>query len=186
MKRCDAAIIGAGPEGLIAAITLARAGLDVVVLEKSPAPGGRAATREFHPGYRASAFTDELPAIPPRLIRTLDLARNGAILVPSEASACISESGCHLLFADPVRAARSSPAAVRDGLIGLAGDIAAARESIAARAALFPPPRSRSWVAPWRQEAAPPWPAGEWSQASLDERLRTRIADPDLRLHLAA
>ena len=186
MKRCDAAIIGAGPEGpdrrghaCPRRARCRRAG-------KNPAPGGRAATREFHPGFRASPFADELPAIPPRLIRSLDLARNGAVLVPSEVSVCISESGCHVLFADPARAARAAPAAVRDGLAGLAGDIAAARESIAARAASFPPPRSRWWLAPWRREASQPWPAAEWGQASLDERLRARIADPDLRLHLAS
>jgi len=82
MGRFDAAIIGGGPEGLIAAITLARAGFSVVVLEKQSAPGGRATTREFHPGFRCSPYTDELTAIPGRLYRSLDLARHGAILAP--------------------------------------------------------------------------------------------------------
>jgi phytoene dehydrogenase-like protein len=71
MGRFDAAIIGGGPEGLIAAITLARAGFSVVVLEKQSEPGGRATTQEFHPGFRASPYTDELPALPRRLCPSL-------------------------------------------------------------------------------------------------------------------
>lgn len=43
----DAAVLGAGISGLSAARRLAEAGLDVVVLEKSRGPGGRAATRRI-------------------------------------------------------------------------------------------------------------------------------------------
>ena len=43
----DVAIIGAGIAGLRAAETLRKAGLDVVVLEKSRGLGGRAATRRI-------------------------------------------------------------------------------------------------------------------------------------------
>ena len=42
------AVIGAGPAGLVAASRLHRAGVDVVVFEKSRGVGGRAATRRTH------------------------------------------------------------------------------------------------------------------------------------------
>lgn len=63
--RYDAAIIGAGADGLAAAALLARAGLKTVVVERAAAPGGRLVTETFHPGFRASPFTDRIAEIPP-------------------------------------------------------------------------------------------------------------------------
>jgi len=84
--RYDACIIGAGTEGLAAAATLAGRGLKVAVLEREAQAGGRAATRQFHPGFHASPFADELPEIPADIFRALDLARRGAILAPAPMS----------------------------------------------------------------------------------------------------
>lgn len=81
--RYDACIIGAGPDGLACAARLSAAGLKVLLVERADEPGGPCATRQFAPGFSASLFADELPAIPPALFRALDLARRGAILSPA-------------------------------------------------------------------------------------------------------
>ena len=54
MDRYDSIIIGAGHNGLVCAAYLARGGQRVLILEAADAPGGLAADREFHPGFRTS------------------------------------------------------------------------------------------------------------------------------------
>jgi phytoene dehydrogenase-like protein len=74
--QTDVAIIGAGHNGLVSAILLARAGLDVVVLESASVLGG--ATRTEHPfakvpGLGQSTGSYLLGLMPPELLRTLDV-----------------------------------------------------------------------------------------------------------------
>jgi phytoene dehydrogenase-like protein len=184
MERYDVAVIGAGPEGLIAAALLARAGASVIVLEKNEAPGGRATTREFHPGFRASPFTDELPAIPQRLFWSLDLARRGALLRYAPASVCVSANGTSVLYADDERLARSLSSFVGPGLVALSREIGAWQTSLAEHSATPAPPPSRLRF--WRRPHSPPWPGEELGQHSLADALTARVNDAQLRLHLAA
>ena len=58
-----AVVIGSGPNGLAAAITLARAGHAVTVLEAADRPGGAVATEELTlPGFRHDTFSAVYPA----------------------------------------------------------------------------------------------------------------------------
>ncbi len=75
----DAVVIGAGPNGLAAAITLARAGRTTLLLEAQPAPGGGASTQELTlPGFRhdVCSAVHPLAALSP-FFRSLPLARHG-------------------------------------------------------------------------------------------------------------
>src|SRR5215210_6489231 len=59
----DALVVGAGPNGLAAAITLARAGREVLVLEAAQRPGGAVATEELTlPGFHHDVFSAVYPA----------------------------------------------------------------------------------------------------------------------------
>lgn len=58
-----ALVIGAGPNGLVAAIRLAEAGREVTVLEAAEAPGGAVRTEELTlPGFRHDTFSSVYPA----------------------------------------------------------------------------------------------------------------------------
>ena len=75
----DAVVVGAGPNGLVAANLLADRGLEVVVLEGQPEPGGAARSGELvEPGYlhdRFSAF-HVLATVSPAF-QSLQLERHG-------------------------------------------------------------------------------------------------------------
>ena len=83
----DAVVIGAGPNGLAAALTLARAGRSVRVYEAAPTIGGGTRTQELTlPGFRHDVCSTILPltAASP-FFRTVDLAAHGVELVHPDA-----------------------------------------------------------------------------------------------------
>jgi phytoene dehydrogenase-like protein len=76
----DTVIIGAGPNGLVAANMLAEAGWRVVVLEAQPVPGGAVRTSELtgEPGFRHDWFSAFYPlAVSSPAMLAMDLERNG-------------------------------------------------------------------------------------------------------------
>ncbi|NKB36452.1 MAG: FAD-dependent oxidoreductase [Gammaproteobacteria bacterium] len=77
MSDYDAIIIGAGHNGLTCAAYLARAGLNVKVLEQRGVIGGATVTEEFHPGFRNSVYSYGISLLSPDVIRELELHKHG-------------------------------------------------------------------------------------------------------------
>lgn len=103
----DVVVVGSGPNGLAAAVTLARAGLEVVVLEAEPVAGG--GTRTLDLGLAPGIVHDLCSAVHPLawaspFFRELDLAARGVELLTPEIS-----YGQPL---DPARPGRPSRAAL--------------------------------------------------------------------------
>ena len=83
----DAIVVGAGPNGLAAAITLARAGRSVRVYEAAEEAGGGMRTAELTlPGFRHDPCATIIPlAVASPFFRSVDLARRGVQLIHSDA-----------------------------------------------------------------------------------------------------
>jgi phytoene dehydrogenase-like protein len=83
VRQPDAVVVGSGPNGLAAAVTLARAGLAVDVIEGSEHAGGGCRTSELTlPGYLHDVCSTVHPlAAASPFFRGLDLAAGGARLV---------------------------------------------------------------------------------------------------------
>ena len=73
----DVVIVGGGHNGLACAVYLARAGRDVLVLERGSQVGGAAVTEASFPGYRISTNSYVVSLMPDRIVDELALKRHG-------------------------------------------------------------------------------------------------------------
>ncbi|MFL3647373.1 MAG: phytoene desaturase family protein, partial [Cellvibrionales bacterium] len=95
MKKYDAVVIGAGHNGLTNAAFLAKAGLDVVVVEKNPYVGGATASLELYEGWIYSNCSYVCSLFRPEIYQALDLGRHGLEVVPLQGSVSMMQNGDH-------------------------------------------------------------------------------------------
>ena len=102
MQKYDAIVIGAGHNGLTNAAFLAKAGLDVLLLEKNPYIGGATASLEIHKNWIYSNASYVSSLLRPEVYRSMDLAKYGLQIVPYGGSATMAENGDYIgSFVDP-------------------------------------------------------------------------------------
>ena len=89
----DAAIVGGGHNGLVAAHYLATAGLRTIVLERREIVGGCCVTEEFAPGFRASTGAYVLSMLREPVWRDLRLVERGIVVDPAGPSLNLFEDG---------------------------------------------------------------------------------------------
>ncbi len=83
-NKYDVIVVGGGPNGLVAAAYLAKAGRKVLLLEKREMVGGIAVTEEFFPGYKFSSLADGAGHLSPAVVADLNLAHSGLQILPAD------------------------------------------------------------------------------------------------------
>lgn len=96
MKNYDAIVIGAGHNGLVTACYLAKAGLNVIVVERNTYIGGAATSRELHPGWIYSNCSYVCSLLRPEIMRDLDLPRHGLQVLPFDGGATFTQDKNYL------------------------------------------------------------------------------------------
>jgi phytoene dehydrogenase-like protein len=107
VSKADIIIIGAGHNGLVCAGYLAKAGLDVVVVERSGRIGGACVTEELIPGHRFSTFAYGAHGPGPKICRDLEIPANAFVVEPIDPSmlAPYPDGDAIILWADAEKTA---------------------------------------------------------------------------------
>lgn len=100
MTSYDAVVVGAGHNGLVCGAYLCRAGLKVLVLERSEHVGGACVTEELFPGFRMSTASYALSLLLPSIVAELGLRLDVRAKDP-EVFAPLDGGGGLLLWRDP-------------------------------------------------------------------------------------
>ena len=100
-------IIGAGPNGLVTAYYLAKAGLRPLVLERREFVGGIAISEEITRGFRCSTIAHSTGPLLPNIVSDLKLAQHGAEFIdPSVKVTTLNPDGAPVsIYADVKRTA---------------------------------------------------------------------------------
>jgi phytoene dehydrogenase-like protein len=93
MRTYDAIIVGAGHNGLTTAAFLAKAGLDVVCVEKNDYIGGAAASRNLYEDWMYSNCSYVCSLLRPEIYRSLELHKHGLQVTPYGGSVTFKEDG---------------------------------------------------------------------------------------------
>lgn len=137
-----AIVVGSGPNGLSAALTLARAGLKTTVYEKNPIIGGACRTEELiKPGYLHDVGSSIHPlGVVSPFLKTLPLAENGLQwIVPPAALAHPLDDGTAFLLGGSVEETASRlDASDRKAYAKLMNPLVRRWEEIVAEAMKFP------------------------------------------------
>jgi phytoene dehydrogenase-like protein len=75
--HAKAIVVGAGHNGLVAAFYLARAGLDVTVVEARDVVGGACVTEELIPGFKFSSCANRAAWLRPRVVEDMKIVERG-------------------------------------------------------------------------------------------------------------
>ncbi|MCH8100975.1 MAG: NAD(P)/FAD-dependent oxidoreductase, partial [Proteobacteria bacterium] len=93
MKSYDAIVVGAGHNGLTNAAFLARAGLDVVCVEKNDYIGGATVSRNLYKDWWYSNCSYVCSLLRPEIFRELELQKHGLQITPFGGSVTYMENG---------------------------------------------------------------------------------------------
>ena len=107
MKKYDAIVIGAGHNGLTNAAYLAKAGLNVLVLERNAYIGGATVSRELFKDWKYSNCSYVCSLLRPEITRDLELPRHGLQVVPYGGGVTFMQNGDYFgSYADQGRSYR--------------------------------------------------------------------------------
>src|SRR3990172_5337626 len=89
MPDYDAIVVGAGHNGLTAGMMPAKAGLKVLIVERTGWVGGMAATKELFKGFKHNVGAWALLVLPEEMHGILDFDKYGVELITPRTSYCV-------------------------------------------------------------------------------------------------